>query len=125
MYTKLLEFVTLLVQLQSLLPSSPLLYSSWGFNRVVTLEPWVVDDALAMYKGSGASLKAALQAYQCNVLLSVCHCYIQTVCGLCKALQTNSATTATFKLYAHAMVHVIVHTKKMPSHCLCATSLSP
>ena len=31
-----------------------------------------MDDAVVMYKGDAASRKAALQAYQCNVFLSVC-----------------------------------------------------
>lgn len=48
--------------LQSLLleGDDPWMYKLDDHSWVI-LEAWVVDDAIAIYKGSGASLKAALQ----------------------------------------------------------------
>lgn len=48
--------------LQSLTPNAPLAYSSLGFARLIALEPWVVNDAVADDKGDAASLKDALLA---------------------------------------------------------------
>ena len=45
----------------------------------VTLDDWAIDDAIAVYKGGGASLKAALQAYKCNAFLSVCHLLVSAL----------------------------------------------
>lgn len=64
----------------------------------VTLEDWVVDDAIAMYKGNGASLKAALQAYKCNAFLSVCHLLVcafeHSPAGLLKGYQCEKGCHA-------------------------------
>ena len=57
--------------MQALLPEDPMLYSSITHNRSVQLPDWVVDETVAVYKSTPATLKAALQAYKDNVFLAV------------------------------------------------------
>ena len=57
--------------MQALVPEHPLLYSSIAHNRMVQLPDWVVDETVAVYKSTPATLKAALQAYKDYVFLAV------------------------------------------------------
>ena len=57
-------------ELQSLLPQDPLKHPK---SRVYDsqLESWVVEEAVAAYTGTGASLQAAVDLYKRNVFLAV------------------------------------------------------
>ena len=58
-------------ELQGLLGDDPFRYKSHNFEDEFALDDWVVDEAAAICRGDGASLNAALQAYQCNAFLEV------------------------------------------------------
>lgn len=59
------------MDLQSLLPEHPLRDPKKGLGGFSDLDSWVLDEAVAAYTGTAASLQAALDIYKRNFFLAV------------------------------------------------------